>query len=175
MSVKSKIKSKKLYDRGNEALLYRIEIPQIDGLEEINSFYGSISEECEKYCNGILLDFVCEDRREDRRARYSYGFTAVVTHYSDGLVSVLAFACLRRGNETLSRYACAHTWDTSDSCMLPPRCVYKRIGGDGDRKKLKRSELEGVFLLNGEIRNIKNADVEGILSEYRVKYAIDLQ
>ena len=161
MCVEYKIKRKKLYDRGNEALSYRIEIPRIEGAEEINSFYFAIAEECEKYCNEVLFGVACNARREDRGIRCCYSFTARVTHLSDGLASVLIFVCFRRGGEAISRYTHAHTWDMRDACLIPPRYIYKRMG----KNKLQKSEFDGAFLLDGEITNLKNVNVEEILSK----------
>ena len=175
MNLKYTVKSKKLYDRGNEALSYRIEIPHTEGLESINEFYGSISENCERYCNSTLFETVCETRRVERGARYSYRFVARVTHCADGLLSVLFYAHLREGRQTLSRYVSAHTWDVTDQCLLPPRCLCKRVKGLKVSKKLKKNELEGLFLCDGEITDIKNADVEKIMSEYREEYATKIQ
>ena len=175
MNVGYKVKSKKLYDRGNEALSYRIEIPQIDGIEEINSFYDTVAQECEKYCNDVLFDSVCKARRENRRARYSYRFFARVTHLADGLMSVVLFACLREKNEIVSQYAWAHTWELENACLLPPSIVCKRVCGAEHGKKRKRAEIEGAFLSGGKMFNIKNVDIEDILSKSRVKYAVDLQ
>ena len=175
MDLKYTVKSKKLYDRGNEALSYRIEIPRIEGLAAINEFYGSIAENCERYCNSTLFETVCEARRVEQGVRYSYRFVARVTHCADGLLSVLFCARLRDGRQTLSHYASAHTWDVTDQSLLPPRCICKRAQGRKVSKKLKKHELEGVFLCDGKIADIRSADVERILSEYREEYAMKLQ
>ena len=175
MNLKYTVKSKKLYDRGNEALSYRIEIPHTEGLESINGFYGSIAENCEKYCNDTLWGYVCEARRVDKDARYSYRFVSRVTHCADGLLSVLFYAHLREGRQTLSHYVSAHTWDVTDQCLLPPRCLCKRVKGLKASKKLKKNELEGLFLCDGEITDIRSADIERILSKHREEYAMKLQ
>ena len=175
MDLKYTVKSKKLYDRGNEALSYRIEIPRIEGLAAINEFYGSIAENCERYCNSTLFETVCEARRVERGVIYSYRFVARVTHCADGLLSVLLYAIFRDRSEMKARYVCAHTWDVTDQSLLPPRCLYKRAQGRKVSKKLKKHELEGLFLCDGKITYIKNSDVERILSEYREEYAMKLQ
>ena len=175
MNLEYMVKSKKLYDRGNEALSYRIEIPRIEGLAAINEFYGSIAENCEKYCNDTLWGYVCEARRVDKDARYSYRFVVRATHCADGLLSVLLYAIFRDRSETKARYVCAHTWDVTDQSLRPPRCLYKRAQGRKVSKKLKKHELEGLFLCDGKITYIKNSDVERILSEYREEYAMKLQ
>ena len=175
MNLEYMVKSKKLYDRGNEALSYRIEIPHAEGLESINGFYGSIAENCEKYCNDTLWGYVCEARRVDKDARYSYRFVVRATHCADGLLSVLLYAIFRDRSETKARYVCAHTWDVTDQCLLPPRYLRKRVKGKESSKKIKKHELEGLFLCDGKIEDIRSADIERILSKHRGEYAMKLQ
>ena len=163
MNIEYVRKKERLYCQGNELLIYSLDVPVFEGAQEINSFYSSIVDECEKYCKGELFDRLCA---EVGRKRYSYRLVCKVTYADTDVASVIIFACLRSGKQSFQEYVNAHTWELGSMLLLPPEYVWR--WGKGD-KKVKKEDLEGVFIDEGKVKNIREVDIADLLSSSRDK------
>ena len=138
----------RLYDGGNERLRYSIELPYIEGCEEINCFFEKLSEECETFCRGKLFDSV-----RDKRERYHYALAFCVTHSDGELLSVVFRAKLSREGENICIRFFTTNWSLFDCKMIPAKMLLKKFG----EKKRKKDSEKYVFLQNGVLKSLRNA------------------
>ena len=143
------IKKERLYCGGNECLRYRLEYPLLEKYDKINAFLDKMIKNCEDYCRGKLYGIACQGKD-----KYTYFFTARVTHTdTESISAVMVARLLCNGNERGS-FEKAITWDVKTELMMPPNLICRRYGKRGDVNCRKKD----VFLKNGEVVSISQKE-----------------
>lgn len=162
MNIEYKSLSGRLCLEGNDILTYRIEFPCISELEEINTFYLSVAEQCQKYCVETLFPLLCE-KYGDTRKKHTYRLVCRVTHCDEEFLSVGVYAFIRLGSQKIFENFHANTWELSDRCLFPPKMLCKRKLVSKEFKRMKNGEFEGMLLNRGELCNIRDTDIKWLI------------
>lgn len=136
------MKKDRLYYGGNERVRYKIEYPVFDEYEEISAFFDKIAQNCVEYCKGELYLQACRSGE-----KCVYAFSARVTHWDGGAVSVLISVALTGLLGERRQTVRALTWDTATRLMMPPDIIIGRYG----KKEAGELRKKEVFLRNGRV------------------------
>ena len=165
MYIGYKTLSDRLYCSGNEILVYRLEYPYIDISDEISEFYLSLANGCKVYCTETLLPLLWDSKKG---RKYTYRMSCKITHLDDELMSVILRAVLRDGSKDICQYIGAHTWEIGSGLLISGQMLSK-MRCTKEIKRVKKKELEDVFLHKGRLQSLKDVDIERILTADFIK------
>ena len=115
----------RLYKDANELLRYRIEVPIIEGREEINSLYREILKNCESFCKGELYNKLSEMHSGQNKG-YVYTMSAKLSACEDGFVSIRMFVRLKNSDGMVFEYEREDVWRENDCMLMPPKLLTKK-------------------------------------------------
>ena len=119
-------KSGKLFYLGNAVLKYRIEFFKTEN-GEINSFYDSVAQSCEKFCREKLFDTVKEEGQI-----YVYDAKFEAASIENGILRVLTDVYLKRDGKFLFEKRDEKYWEIENGMIL-------KIKEDKKRKNFKKA------------------------------------
>ena len=118
---------------GNETAIFSFDAPKVS--EEIDGFYRSLADECERWCEEGVASLSAYRERGCRSVRYS----VEITERSRGDAECLLELKVKQGGELL--FSEIHRWSPREGIMLAPRKEgNKRRKRAGAPKKIKNIE-----------------------------------
>ena len=105
---------------GKGRLTYTALLPVIEGHTKINDFYKRLATECEKYCQGKLLQLCCNEAHGDAAWEYSYRLTFKPCVDNDRVeICVTATLYDKASRRIVKSYSEGHLWSLYNDMMIP--------------------------------------------------------
>ena len=124
--------SRRFSTGGNELIRFSSSLPVFDGYPEITSFYETLSQNCEKWCESVLFSRVLDERNADRFnfQRRLYSFSVSVGYISEKYICCSLNATLSRGKEILNSHYCEQIWKRETEQITPQKYALREISSE---------------------------------------------
>ncbi|MBO5845402.1 MAG: hypothetical protein J6Q77_02030 [Clostridia bacterium] len=119
---------------GNERLRFEASVPVLENMPKISSFYLTLSQNCEGWCESVLFSQILERERnktaDTRRMRYSFSARIVCESQTYLCIDLKVF--LRAGKESIGSFSEAHIWRKDTETLAPEKYALREISAELD-------------------------------------------
>lgn len=114
---------------GNEMMRFQISLPIFEGCPNITSFYQTLAENCESWCESVLFSRILEEKTANNFnfRRRLYSFSVSVGYISEEYICMSLKTTLSVGREILNSYACEQIWEIATEQMIPQKYALREI------------------------------------------------
>ena len=117
---------------GNERLRFEASVPVLEDMPNISSFYLTLSQNCEGWCESVLFSQILERERnktaDARRMRYS--FSARIVCESQNYLCIDLKVFLRAGKESIDSFSEAHIWRKDTETLAPEKYALREMSAE---------------------------------------------
>lgn len=117
---------------GNERLRFEASVPVLEDMPKISSLYLTLSQNCEGWCESVLLPQILQGERSERTdtRRMRYFFSARIVCESQKYLCIELKTFLRSKKESLGSFSETHIWCKDTESLTPEKYALREISAE---------------------------------------------